>query len=410
MRRRFPCPAFLMKFPQARRVAGVPVLALIVVGAVLFALRSIPPRLGRSPQRAAAPETAQAPMPGSETPSPLPDRLAASSKPAATRSTEAIRADVGAVMGSQEGDARLEALSPLLAEWLAVDAGAAAAWASALPAGTFRTDAVTELLVQWADLDPAAAGAWLASSPLLDAETASTLAGRWGARDAKAAAAWAATLQNGAERSAARAAVAAAWASAEPAVAATWAESLPDADRPAAAVAVADAWARTAPALAAAWVARLSRETSAAAIPAAGIVAMHWTEQDPGAVSRWLNALPDGQQKDAAATLFALGVAPVAPQDALLWAGSLTEPTARAETVAGVCERWYDANPEEFKSGIPAQLDLMEEPALRHAVYAMLYEKDPEFRLTLLKIADGEIPPPGAAEPGAPPDAQATPR
>ena len=402
-----------MKLPHGRRVAGIPVLALAVVVAVLFALRAIPPRLGRSPHRGTVTGT----MPGATTTEDGALRDAASTgRPSAAttaappRSPDSIRADVVTVMGSQEGDARLESLSPLLAEWLAVDPAGAAQWASSLPAGSFRTDAVTELLVHWADLDPAAAGAWLGASPLLDAETASTLAGRWGAKDPKTAAAWAASLPATPERSAARAAVAAAWAAAEPAVAATWTESLPDADRPAAAVAVADAWARTAPALAAAWVARLSRETGTAAVPAAGIVAMHWTEQDPGAVSRWLNALPDGQQKDAAATLFALGVAPVAPQDALLWAGSLTEPAARAETVAGVCERWYDADPEEFKSGIPAQLDLMEEPALRHAVYAMLYEKDPEFRLTLLKIADGEIPPPGAAEPAASPDPAATSR
>ena len=401
-----------MKIPAfaRRRVAGIPLPSILIAAAVLIALRSVPP----SSRKTAAPPTASAPQdfaPSPDSPpGPPPVALPSSQQPAPSSPSPSpsearrasIRAAIQEILSSLQGDARLESLSPLLAEWIQLDAPAAAAWAAALPAGPFRSDAVGELLLHWAAADPQKAAAWLPGSGSLDPESASVLAGKWAASDPAMAASWAASLSNPADRSAARAAIASSWASRDPLNAAAWAQSLDPADFPAAATAVADAWARSAPARAAAWLASLSPEPNPALEAAAGTVVEHWTEQNPGAVSQWLNAMPDSPQKDSAASLFALAAAPVAPTDAMLWASSLADDTLRRDTVAGVCERWYDAAPDEFKAQIPAQLDLLEESALRHGIYEMLYEKDPEFRLTLLKIADGDFPPPGTDSPDAP--------
>jgi hypothetical protein len=398
-----------MKIPAfaRRRVAGIPLPSILIAAAVLIALRSVPP----SSKKPAAPPTASAPQDvapspvspnGSSqtTPPNSPQPAPSDPKPASSEARRAaLKAAIQEILSSLQGDARLESLSPLLAEWIQLDAPAAASWAAALPAGPFRSDAVGELLLHWAAADPEKAAAWLPGSGSLDPESASTLAGKWAISDPAKAASWAASLSNQADRTAARAAIAGSWAARDPLNAAAWAQSLDPSDFPAAATAVADAWSRSAPARAAAWLTSLSPEPNPALEAAAGTVVQHWTEQNPGAVSQWLNAMPESPQKDSAASLFALAAAPVAPTDAMLWASSLADDTLRRDTVAGVCERWYDAAPDEFKAQIPAQLDLLEEPALRHGIYEMLYEKDPEFRLTLLRIADGDIPPPGADSP-----------
>ena len=401
-----------MKIPAfaRRRVAGIPLPSILIATAVLIALRTVPPS-SRKPTAPPASSASQAVPPSPDSPSDTPTAALPGSPqpgpsdpvPASTETRPAsLKAAIQDVLSSLQGDARLESLSPLLAEWVLLDAPAAAAWAAALPSGSFRSDAVGELLLHWAAADPEKAAAWLPGSGSLDPESASVLAGKWATSDPAKAASWAASLSNPADRSAARAAIASSWAARDPLNAAAWAQSLDPADFPAAATAVADAWARSAPARAAAWIASLSPEPNPALEAAAGTVVQHWTEQNPGAVSQWLNAMPDSPQKDSAASLFALAAAPVAPTDAMLWASNLTDDTLRRDTVAGVCERWYDAAPDEFKAQIPAQLDLLEESALRHGIYEMLYEKDPEFRLTLLKIADGDIPPPGAESPDAP--------
>jgi len=402
-----------MKLPHVirRRVAGIPLSALLAVAAVLFALNRVPPsqprRSPETPTRGtAAPSAAEAdPMAPDPTGIRTPPRTSpAESIPGSPRPSPVLRGLVNEAMGALTGDDRLAAIAPLLAEWLAVSPADASAWTQALPAGDFRSDATSELLLAWTRLNPDEAAAWLPASSLLNPESASVFAGAWANSNPTKAATWAASLTNPSDRTAARSAIATAWATSDPTSAATWAASLPSPDRAPAITSAADSWARANPAAAAAWLSSLSPANDPSLVAAAGSVVHHWTESNPGAVSRWLNNLPDGPAKESAVALFSLAAAPLAPTDALLWATSLSDPSLRSSTVADVCERWYDAAPDEFKAQIPNQLDQLEETPLRHAIYQMLYEKDPEFRDTLLRIADGELPPPDPQTPPPPQD------
>lgn len=364
-----------MKLPHVirRRVAGIPLSALLAVAAVLFALNRVPPsqpRRSPEPHTEGLTPTATATNPTAPDPNGSGPQLRtppAESIPGSPRPSPVLRGLINEAMGALTGDDRLAAIAPLLAEWLAASPAEASAWTQALPAGDFRSDATSELLLAWTRLNPDEAAAWLPTSNLLNPESASVFAG--------------------------------AWAASNPAKAASWAAALPSPDRAPAITSATDSWARSNPAAAAAWLSSLSPANDPSLVAAAGTVVHHWTESNPGAVSRWLNNLSDGPAKESAIALFSLAAAPLAPTDALLWATSLSDPSLRSSTVADVCERWYDAAPDEFKAQIPNQLDQLEETPLRHAIYQMLYEKDPEFRDTLLRIADGELPPPDPQQP-----------
>ena len=396
-----------MKLPHVirRRVAGIPLSALLAVAAVLFALNRVPPsqpRHSREAQTKGSTPTATATNPMAPDPTGTnsqPRTAHTESIPGSPRPSPVLRSLINEAMGALTGDDRLAAIAPLLAEWLAASPADASAWTQALPAGEFRSDATSELLLAWTRLNPDEAAAWLPTSNLLNPESASVFAGAWAASSPAKAAAWAASLPTPTDRTAARAAIATTWATSDPTSAATWAAALPNPDRAPAITSAADSWARSNPAAAAAWLSSLSPANDSSLVAAAGSVVHHWTESNPGAVSRWLNNLAEGPAKESAIALFSLAAAPLAPTDALLWATSLSDPSLRSSTVADVCERWYDAAPDEFKAQIPNQLDHLEETPLRHAIYQMLYEKDPEFRDTLLRIADGEIPPPDPQQP-----------
>ncbi|HWB02560.1 MAG TPA: hypothetical protein VG796_06005 [Verrucomicrobiales bacterium] len=70
-----------------------------------------------------------------------------------------------------------------------------------------------------------------------------------------------------------------------------------------------------------------------------------WTSQDMAAAGEWLNALPDGSVKSAAAQSYALHAATEDPNAALRWAGTLTDDAVRARTQRRVFTQWYDAAP-----------------------------------------------------------------
>ena len=310
------------------------------------------------------------------------------------------------ILAQTEGDNRGEAIAELLGEWAMFDAPGAGTWVSALPAGDMRNDAAGDLLTAWAAADPAGASAWLASSGSLNAESAGVLAGVWGAKEPQKALAWATALTDPAMRLTAQAAAGGAWASVDPQAASAWVMSLPPGERNSAAVPVVQAWAEKDGAAAAAWLgAAFGSDPKAMQAPAA-VVAMVWSGTSPAGVSRWLNTLPEGEVRDAAATAFAVSAAAEAPSAALLWATSLAAPEQRYQTVADVCERWFDEANESFREGIVPALDSMEDPAMRKAVYAMLYERDPGFRDQVLALVEEPAPeeqPAPSETPEAPP-------
>ena len=118
------------------------------------------------------------------------------------------------------------------------------------------------------------------------------------------------------------------------------------------------------------------------------IVVSSWVDSDAGAVSRWLNALPAGAFYEAAATAFSQAAAEKSPADAILWARSLAKPENREQAVIYAMELWIEKDRHGFVDALPAQLEATTDPALRKAIYDMLYRKDPGFKESLLNLAE----------------------
>jgi hypothetical protein len=61
-----------------------------------------------------------------------------------------IKAAIQEILSSLQGDARLESLSPLLAEWIELDAPAAAAWAAVVRTSSSRASSCFDLTLNTA--------------------------------------------------------------------------------------------------------------------------------------------------------------------------------------------------------------------------------------------------------------------
>lgn len=291
------------------------------------------------------------------------------------------------VLDMAEGEARAESLGELMEKWAFLNPAEAAAWVRTIPQGEFRQEATSELLSEWGRRDPEAALNWLSREGLQTPANLTSLAAAWAKADPSAAAGWAATLTDPDARRGALTGIAGSWAESEPAVAAAWAESLPADEREGPAAMIVQSWAQTDPASAAAWLGAMVQHGDPGAAPVATLVG-HWTEKDPGEVSAWLNALPEGAARETAVTVFATSVAEADPVHALLWAMSVKAPQDRNQTVADVCEIWYDAQPEGFRATIVEALKSMPDPLMRRGVYEMLYERDRTFHDSILNLLE----------------------
>ena len=320
------------------------------------------------------------------------------------------------VAGMEEGDNRAEAIEALMESWVTSNPQQAADWAGSLPAGTFRDDALSALMVHWAARDPARAAGWMSRTGVDDGEAASVLAGSWAATDPSAAATWASSMENLESRRLAVSSAVSAWAHTAPQAAAAFAGRLPDNDRASAITAVISTWAATAPAEAAAWLTHVSFGSPSDHAITLGALVTPWSAQNPGAVSKFINTLPEGPAREAAASQFAVTAAATAPAEALMWAMNLSDPDQRNQVTADACETWYDKSPETFRAGIEEAIGLMDDPAMRRSVYEMLYERDPDFQTQLLQLVDKNaqdkaVPPaPPAPEPLQLPDASLPPQ
>jgi hypothetical protein len=371
-----------------RRIVGVSTVSVVIVAAILFSLRRVPPH---TPERS---------VPGSEiSPAGNTEQGEISPRKASNelkgrdfldpnRVTGRYATKASAIAQLPEGDDRLEALAELMKTWAVEDPLSAAAWVSDLPNGDFRKDAAGELLVIWGGIDPKKAATWLTLSGIADPESISTLTSAWAGQEPSAAAAWATGLADPALRRSAVYAVAALWARADPALASTWVESLPAEDRAMAATQVIEPWAASDPEAAATWMMRLLPDDPEMLANVGSVLVDAWTNKDPAAVSRWLNALPPSELREATTASFAASAAETAPTDAILWASSLADVTARHELVAEICGVWYDTQPKDFRDQIATQLDAMPDAEMRKSVYEILYEKDRPFHDSLLKLAE----------------------
>ncbi len=70
-----------------------------------------------------------------------------------------------------------------------------------------------------------------------------------------------------------------------------------------------------------------------------------WAQSDPRAAGGWLDSQGRGPATDTARTTFARQIADLDPENALLWADSVTDPTSREEAIDHIFTNWRTREP-----------------------------------------------------------------
>lgn len=100
---------------------------------------------------------------------------------------------------------------------------------------------------------------------------------------------------------------------------------------------------------------RASRFVDSLAEPAqagaAGALAAGWAGKNGAAASAWVAGIPPGEVREAAARSLSLTLANSHPQEALTWAGSLTDPAARQEALVYV---WRTSSKSDATAALSA--------------------------------------------------------
>ena len=371
------------------------VIFLAAAGLGLMGMVVIPRQCSKAPET----ETAQAvaPAPGLIEKRSKPKANVAKSEPGTPAAAEAIPGSdfrsQAISLSQQPLDDSAEALDDLMAKWAATDPASAAEYVRQLPAGDFREAAGVSLCQTWAAEHPEDAAAWvtkiLPQGGLQGALGA--VASVWAHTAPDATAQWVATLPELADRIVAEGSLAQSWGESNPAAAAVWWKTLPEENQKQALPTLLDGWAVNDPAAAAAWL--QGELVGHPESPALGVAALvnTWSNRDAAQVSRWLNSLPEGPFYESAVASFAQSAADTAPKDALLWARALADPAQRQQSVIYALETWMENDRAGFLDSLPDQLDATKEPGLRQAVYEMLYRKDPNFKASILKLADTPV-------------------
>jgi hypothetical protein len=317
-----------------------------------------------------------------------PSVSAAAKKP--TSSASAAFATQANALAKRPLEEISDQLDELMAQWASEDPAGAADWVKQLTPGDLREAAAVSLCQTWAGINPQAAAAWVAQN--LDKGMLQGALGAvssvWAHADPAAAANWIAGLPESTDRTVGEVALAQTWGEINPAAAAAWMKTLSPESQGNVVQSLVIGMAASDPAAAAAWLQGAVKENNKIPMETAGVIVGSWVASDAGAVSRWLNALPEGPFYEAAATAFAQAAAEKSPADALVWARSLGNPANRELAVVNAMELWIDKDRKGFVEALPKQLEATTDPALRKAIYDMLYRKDPGFRDSLLNLAE----------------------
>ncbi len=374
------------------------IIFLAAAGLGLMGMVVIPRQCSKTPEPEVAP--AVAPAPGLIESRSKPKANVAKSDPgkvAAAGATGTIPANdfrsQAISLSQQPLDDSAEALDDLMAKWAATDPVGASEYVRQLPAGDFREAAGVSLCQTWAAEHPEDAAVWvsknLSQGGLQGALGA--VASVWAHTAPDATAQWVATLPELADRLVGEGSLAQSWGESNPAAAAVWWKTLPEENQKQALPTLLDGWAVNDPAAAAAWLqGELVGHPESPALGVAGLVNT-WCNRDAPQVSRWLNSLPGGPFYESAVAAFAQSAADTAPKDALLWARALADPAQRQQSIIYAMETWMENDRAGFLDSLPDQLNATKEPGLRQAVYEMLYRKDPNFKASILKLADTPV-------------------
>lgn len=208
-------------------------------------------------------------------------------------------------------------MSQVAANWISVDAPAALAWVTSLPAGPAKTKAEIQTAYRWTELDPVAASAYAAQAKNL--QLVKIVAGKWAETAPSDALRWAQTLTDGPIQARALSGAASAWAQSDPQTAARYAAVMePSVQRADVTMAIASAWAFS----------------------------------DPHAAGAWVQTLPADAYRDSAVGVLCDALRFTAPDQAFTWARALVDPALRDSTVSRVAVAWLKQDPAAARDAI----------------------------------------------------------
>jgi hypothetical protein len=240
-----------------------------------------------------------------------------------------------------------------IVRWAQDDPVAAAEVLASLPKSDVSRQAWLQVAESLAARDPAAALSWVQKND--DQETVSAamqgLMSGWWQKDPAAAEAYARANSYTLVGQRAASVLANRMAATNPEKAAAWAAQLSNPDaRAMSELTVAAAWAYRDPGAASRWIEAL---TQAEGAMVSGTLSSVWARNDPAGAARWISSLT-GEVRDSAIAGYTSVVALSNPADALGWALSIGDEQMRTTTAIPLATKWLARQPEAARQWIEA--------------------------------------------------------
>jgi hypothetical protein len=254
-----------------------------------------------------------------------------------------------------------------------------------------KDDATTELGLAWGSSDPEAAARWVDENIFTENAPAgaASLTSAWVKVDVDGATEWVESLDIDAPaRDEALKALAFHLGELDATRGLAWLARLKPKDRNLIIVNFAAAWSESDPRAAANWIRFQSGSIDPRIRDQATLAVIHsWAanESEAASASDWIDNLSDGELKENAKATFAESHSENAPREALPWAQSIDDPQRRLEVSMVVLEEWITQDKDDFKAGITDEWDGFDE-GLRHEVYDLLLDHDPQFKKQLFTL------------------------
>jgi hypothetical protein len=289
---------------------------------------------------------------------------------------------------------RDERLYDLMQIWVVKDPAQAAGWIVGLPFSGLKNDATAELGLAWGKRDPRAAAKWVDENIFTENAPAgaASLTSAWVKIDIEAATEWVESLDADAPaRSEAIKALAYHLGEIDPQRGKAWIARLKPHDRKLILVNFATSWSTAEPRAAANWLRFQAGGIDSGVRDQATLAVIHtWAanEKEAANASAWIDRLADGDLKENAKAAFAETHAETSPPEALPWARDINDPQRRLEVTMVVLEEWILQDKEGFRGEITDRWEAFDEP-LRHQVYDLLLEHDPDFKKQLIDLFEG---------------------
>lgn len=262
--------------------------------------------------------------------------------------------------GGRGGRGGAATASVIATEWARQDSAGAMKWAQSLE-GRDQREAISGIVTEAAKEDPAAAAAMLSSISDEDSkkDAQNSIAREWGKQDWGGAKAWIAGLPTDQQEDATARALRG-LADSDPEAAAANLTSLAEGDaRDNAAESIAREWSREDPAAAANWL--MESGSANAQEDGIGRVVSTWVGQDSAAALQFVNAQPEGDIRDEAASSFVMANQSGDVQENLKLAETIGGERDRSRAIAVTAANWARDDREAAQSYIQSTDALSDE-------------------------------------------------